>query len=233
MQSLCVVTAAWFGLVVATASVEREQEIKFSECPAAVRKGLEAEAKGAKIETVSREKDDGDETVYWADITIGGRAYEIGVLEDGTLTEMNLAIDDEDLAFDRAPAAVQATFRNEAFGEKVEMLGRDMKYGVPIYEAVVEHKGKKYELVVAEDGTLVEKVLVIDDEEVELAQCPAAVQAAFHQSAKGGKIGDITRTTGIGLLTYEAEVAIKGKIYLVEVSESGLLISKSLEAAEE
>ena len=72
-----------------------------------------------------------------------------------------------------------------------------MKYGTPIYETVVEHKGKAYEIVVAEDGTLVEKVLVIDDEEVELAMCPAVVQIAFREHAPGGKIGDITRSTGI------------------------------------
>ena len=157
-----------------------------------------AEAKGAKIETVTKEKDEDDETVYWADVAVGGRTYAIGVLEDGTLTEMNLAVDDEELPFDRCPAAVQATFRSEAFGEKVETVGKDMKYGVTIYETVVEHKGKSYEIVVAEDGTLVEKVLVIDDEEVELAKCPAAVQVALREHAKGGKIGDITRSTGIG-----------------------------------
>ena len=31
---------------------------------------------------------------------------------------MNLAVDDEELPLDRCPAAVQATFRSEAFGEK-------------------------------------------------------------------------------------------------------------------
>ena len=129
---------------------------------------------------------------------IGGKTYAIGVLEDGTLTEMNLAVDDDELPFERCPAAVQATFRREAFGEKVDAVGKDMKYGVMIYETVVEHKGKSYEIVVAEDGTLVEKVLVIEDEEVELAKCPAAVQAALRQHAKGGTIGDITRSTGIG-----------------------------------
>jgi hypothetical protein len=86
--------------------------------------------------------------------------------------------------------------------------------------------------VVAEDGTLVEKVLVIDDEEVELAMCPAVVQTAFREHAQGGVIGTITRSTGIGRHTYEAEVELKGKVYLIEVSETGLLISKSLEAAE-
>ncbi len=225
-----VVTAALLSLVFETAPANDEQEQKFSDCPPAVQKTFVAEAKGVKIETVTREKGEDEETVYWADVVIGGRNYEIGVLEDGTLTEMNLAVDDEEIPFERCPAAVQATFRSEAFGAKVESVGKDMKYGVTIYETVVDHKGKSYEIVVAEDGTLVEKVLVIDDEEVELSMCPAAVQIAFREHAKGGKIGEITRSTGIGRHTFEAEVELKDKVYLIEVSEGGHLISKSLEA---
>jgi hypothetical protein len=144
---------------------------------------------------------------------------------------MNLAVDDEEVPLDKCPAVVQATLKSEAFGAKIESVGKDMKYGVIIYEAVVDHKGKSYEIVVAEDGTLVEKVLVIEDEEVELAMCPAPVQIAFREHAKGGTLGEITRSTGIGRHTFEAEVEIKGKIYLIEVSEGGHLISKSLEAA--
>ena len=105
-----------------------------------------------------------------------------------------------------------------------------MKYGVTIYHTVVGHKGKSYEIVVAENGTLVEKVLVIDDEDVKLSDCPTVVRAALHEHARGGEIGDITRSTGIGQHTFEAEVKIKDKVYLIEVAESGLLISKSLEA---
>jgi hypothetical protein len=233
MQPLMVVTAALLGLVFGTASADDEQEVKFSDCPAAVRKTFAAEAKGAKIETVTKEKDEDDQTVYWADADVGGKTYAIGVLEDGTLTEMNLAVDDDELLFDGCPAAVRATFRSEAFGEKIGSVGKEMKYGVKVYETVVGHQGKSYEIVVAEDGTLVEKVLVIDDEEVELSKCPSAVKATLHEHAKGGTIGDITRSTGIGQHTFEAELKIKAKVYLIEVAESGFLISKSLEAGEE
>ncbi len=205
-------------------------EIKFSDCPAAVRKSLDAEAKGAKIETVTAEKNVDDETVYWAEVAIGGKAYSVGVLEDGTLSELSLAFDDEDLALEHCPAAVQATFRTEAYGEKVDSVSRDMKFGLTIYQTVILHKGKSYEIVVAEDGTLVEKVLVIDDEEIKLSDCPAAVRTVLHEYAQGGEIGGITRFTGIGQHTFEAEVKMKEKVYLIEVGESGLLISKSLEA---
>ena len=233
MKWLWVLTVGVLGLVFGLDSVGDEQEIKFSDCPAAVRKTFESESKGSRIKTVMKETDDDNETVYWADVTIKGKEYAIGVLEDGTLTEMNLALDEEELPFDRCPAAVQATFRHEAFGQKVTEVGKDIKFGVTIYETVVPYRGKSYEIVVAEDGTLVEKVLVIQDEEVELAKCPAAVQATLRAHAEGGTIGEITRATGIGRPTFEAEIQIKFKVYLLEVAESGLLISKSLEAGED
>ena len=233
MQSSWVVTAALLALALGRTSARDGQEIKLTDCPPAVQRTFHAEAKGAKIETVTREKEEDEETIYWADVTLGGRAYEVGVLEDGTLSEMNLSIDDEEVPFDRCPAAVRATFQAEGFGVKVATVAKDRKYGVTIFEAVVDHKGKGYQIAIAEDGTLVEKVLVIDDEEVELTACPAVVQAALREHAKGGTIRDITRSTGIGKPTYEAEVEIKDKVYLIEVAEDGHLISKSLEAGEE
>ncbi len=233
MQSLWVVTAGSLGLVFGLASIGDEPEIKFSDCPVAVRKTFEIEGKGAKIKTVMKETDEDNETIYWADVTVKGKMYAVGVLEDGTLTEMNLALDGEELPFDRCPPAVQATFRHEAFGQKVSEVGKDIKYGVAIFETVIVHRGKSYEIVVAEDGTLVEKVLIIQDEEVELAKCPAAVQATLRAHSEGGTIGEITRASGIGRPTFEAEIKIKTRVYLVEIAESGLLISKSLEAGED
>jgi hypothetical protein len=233
MQALLVVTSVSLLLVCVTASSGDEQEVKFADCPAAVQKTLTAEAKGAKIESLTKERDEDNQTVYWADVALGGKTYAIGVLEDGTLTEMNLAVDDDELAFEDCPAAVRTALRAEAFGEKVGSVGKEMKYGVLIYETAVSHGGKSYQIVVAEDGTLVEKVLVIDDEEVDLSKCPPAVKAALHEHARGGTIGDITRSSGIGQQTFEAELKIKGTVYLVEIAESGSLISKSLEAAPE
>jgi hypothetical protein len=232
MQRACQVAAVFSGLLFGMASAD-DQEIKFSECPKAVQKTFQSEAKGAKIETVTREQEGDGEALYWAEVELGGKAYEIGVLDDGTLTEMNLAVSDEKIPLERCPAAVQETLRSEALGEKVNEVGRDVKYGVSIYQTVVSHKGKSYAVVVAEDGTLVEKVLVINDEEVKLSDCPAAVRTSLHEHANGGEIGDITRSSGINRPTFEAEVKIKDKIYLIEVDDAGLLVSKSLEAGED
>lgn len=230
MQQILMFSMALLAL---PAARDDEQEIKFSECPAAVRKTLLAESKQAKIDSITREKGEDEQTVYWAEVKIDDRLYAIGVLEDGSLSEMNLAVDEEDLALSDCPAPVQAAFRAESFGEKVNTVGKDMKYGVTIFETVIDHKGKSYEIVVAADGTLVEKVLIINDEEIKLADCPEAVRKCLREHAKDGSIGNVTRSTGISGHTYEGEVKIKDSIYLIEVSESGHLISKSLEAAEE
>ena len=87
--------------------------------------------------------------------------------------------------------------------------------------------------MVAEDGTLVEKVLVIDDEDIKLSDCPAAVRTALHEHAKGARSAMSPAPPGLAQHTFEAEVKIKDKVYLIEVAESGLLISKSLEAVKD
>jgi hypothetical protein len=233
MHRLVIATAAAHCLIVGMVLAGDEQQIRFADCPAIVRNTIQAEAKSAKVETVTREKGEDDGTIFWADVTVRGKAYVIGVLEDGTLTEMSLAVGDEEVPLDRCPRAVQAAFRSEAMGEAITSVGKDLKYGIIVYQAAIHHRGRSYEIVVAEDGTLVEKVLVIDDEEVELADCPTAVQAALREHAKGGTIGEITRSVGISGATFEAELEIKSKVYLVEIAQNGTLIAKTLEAGEE
>jgi glucose/arabinose dehydrogenase len=229
---------ACFGLAVAlTAGAaapeeQDEQSIKFSEAPAAVQKTLHDETKGAKIETVNKVVTDG-ETAYWTSLVLGGRTYELEVTEKGQLVEMTLAVDEADVQFSDLPAAVQKTFQSETRDAKLEVVHKDLKYGVPIFEAVAPLGGKDYEVVVAEDGTLVEKMLLIEDDEVELADCPAHVQKMFKDEARGGEVKAITRSSGIHKRVYEGEITIHGLSYFLEVAESGMLISKTLEQSEE
>jgi hypothetical protein len=234
MPPLWVMIATLSGFVCGFALTDDDDdELKFADCPVAVRKTFQAESKGTKIDTVTKEKNDDDQMVYWADVAISGKTYSVGVLEDGTLSEMSLSVDDEELELDGCPGPVQDTFRGEAYGEKIESIGRDRKYGVMIYQTIVAHKGKSYTIIVAEDGTLVEKVLVINEEDIKISDCPAAVRTALHDHAQGGEIGNITRSTGIGQNTFEAEIKLKARVYLVEVAENGALISKSLEAVKD
>src|SRR5438132_9432578 len=87
-------------------------KIKFTECPAPVQKTLHDESKGAKIESVTKETENGA-TTYWASVVIGERSYEIGVDDKGTLTEMSLEVNDDELPLAKCPAAVQKALQKE------------------------------------------------------------------------------------------------------------------------
>ena len=126
MQLSLFVTVALVGLAFGGSPSGDEPKIKLADCPEAVRKTLQAEAPGSKIETVTKEKNEDDETLYWAEAVIGGKAYEVGVLEDGTLSEMNLGMDEEEIPFDKVPAAVQETFKVEGYGVKIATVTQNL-----------------------------------------------------------------------------------------------------------
>ena len=206
---------------------DEDQRIKLDDCPPAVKKTLELEAKGAKIENVNKVTED-DETTYWTSVAIGGKRYHLGVDDEGTLKEMGLEIAEPELAFKNCPAAVQATLHRESNNARFDVVAKNLKYGTTIYEAEVSIEGKEYSLVVSEKGTLIEKMLIIAEDEVELSHCPTPVQHALHELSRGGKVVSITRSTGIAGHVYEADLEINKKTYLVEITEGGGLIAKSL-----
>ncbi len=209
-----------------------DTEIKLTACPVPVQKTIQAESKGARIDKVSKETEDG-KTTFWAVFISSTKHYEMAVAEDGTLQEISMEADADEVPFNECPAAVQKALHFEAKGTKIETVGKDVKYGGTIYAAIVAIGNREYEIVVAHDGMLIEKSLIIDEDEIELDKCPAAVQKAFKDQAHDGKIGSITRSTGIDGHVYETEIEIQDKVYVVEVNEGGILISKLLDDAGE
>jgi ABC-type glycerol-3-phosphate transport system substrate-binding protein len=74
---------------------EQEVTVKWADVPEAVRKTFEKEAPGVKIEQVEKETEDG-KTTYEAEVSIGGKDYEIEVAAEGKLVEKEEADDDDD-----------------------------------------------------------------------------------------------------------------------------------------
>lgn len=222
--ALCLGMMVIVGLV---ALADDPSPIKLADCPAAVKKTFEHEAKGSALENLEKFTEDGVNS-YEASTKLNGRLYRMRVDAQGLLIEIGLLVGEDEVKFSATPAAVQATFHKEAKDAKFETVVKDLKYGVPIFEAVVPLGGKDYSIVVAENGTLVEKMLVVAEDEIELSHCPAAVQHALKEHAAGGKIGPINRATGIGGHVFEADLEIKGRKYYIELTEGGGLISKAL-----
>jgi len=68
--------------------------VRVGECPAAVQKTLQAEAKGAEIDIVSKEAEDG-KAVFTTEVKLAGKGYEIQVAEDGRLIYKVLSAEPE------------------------------------------------------------------------------------------------------------------------------------------
>jgi hypothetical protein len=65
----------------------------------------------------------------------------------------------DDVSVDQLPPPVRATVERETQGGRITELERDQEQGQTIYEVEFSLDGKKYELDVAADGTLLERRL--------------------------------------------------------------------------
>lgn len=75
--------------------------VTLEQLPPAVRKTIEKEAGGNKIEEIEKETENG-KTVYEAEVTIDGKEWEIEVAEDGKLiSKAEDKEDDDDAADDK------------------------------------------------------------------------------------------------------------------------------------
>lgn len=73
-----------------------EVEVKLADVPAAVRKTLQEQAKGATIDTVEKQIGKDGKTTYEADVVIGGKEHEVKVAEDGKLISNEPEDEDDD-----------------------------------------------------------------------------------------------------------------------------------------
>ena len=88
--------------VLAEEKEEKEADstvVTLKQLPPAVRKTIEKEAAGNKIEEIEKETEDG-KTVYEAEVTIDGKEWEIEVAEDGKLVSKAEDKEDDDDAED-------------------------------------------------------------------------------------------------------------------------------------
>lgn len=147
-----------------------EVVLKFSDCPEAVRKTLTREARGAKIETVDLEAEDGT-VLFEADVVIDGKNYEILVAANGTLVAKKLDEEDEadevEVKLADCPEAVRKTLTREADGAKIDKVDKFSKEGRWLFETDVKIDGKNYEIIVTEQGLLLSKRVDEEDEEDE------------------------------------------------------------------
>lgn len=131
--------------------------------------------------------------------------------------------------FSSAPAPVQKTFKEEAKGGKIELLGKGANEKGTFYKALLLFGTNNYEVAVGENGMILEKILQMTNSEIAVEDCPEAVMKTLKEEAKGAKIEGIEQIAEGKRLHYVVDVVIQKSKYQIIVMEDGTLISKVMD----
>jgi hypothetical protein len=138
--------------------------------------------------------------------------------------------DETRLKLSECPMAVQQTFVAEAKGARLESVVKATEDQATVYGARVSIAGKRYEITVDADGTLIDKTLdeEVVESEVAFANAPAEVQKTLREEAEGAAIDTLNKTAHGDKSYYEAAATIGGKDYWLMVDGRGRLLEKRL-----
>ena len=118
------------------------------------------------------------------------------------------------------PPAVQATVKEQSKGATIRGLAKEKEKGKTLYELELKVDGHNRDMMIDESG----KIVSIE-EQVELKDLPAAVQATILKQTGKGKIIIIESLTETGtLIGYEAAIKTGGKSREVKISPDGKLM---------
>jgi hypothetical protein len=115
------------------------------------------------------------------------------------------------------PPAVQRTADAQSQGATVRGYASEMERGKLEYEVALTVNGRSRDVSIAPDGSLLEI-----EEEVALAELPAAVRVGLEAKAAPGTITKVESITKHGtLVAYEAQVRSGGKHSEIQVGPDG------------
>lgn len=133
---------------------KKEEKVSADKLPKAVADAIKARFPAGEITGAEKETEDG-KVVYDIELKEKGRKYEMDILEDGTILEI-----EKEIAAKDVPAAitkaVEGKYPKAKVVEVMEVNKVKGKDETPIhYEVTIEADGKKSELIVSLDGTSV------------------------------------------------------------------------------
>ena len=131
-----------------------------------------------------------------------------------------LADGEKKIQMKNLPPAVQATVKEQSKGATIRGFAKEKENGKTVYELELKVDGHNKDMIIDASG----KVFLIE-EQVELNNLPAAVQAAIVKQVGKGRIVIIESLTENGTLTgYEAAIKTGSKSREIKISPDGKLI---------
>lgn len=142
-----VLAAAAMGFA-APLLAQEENEMSMEEVPQAVMEAAQAEAERAGAELTAAAMDD---DAYELSGTLeNGMGFEVDVLEDGTVDEI-----EEEIEMSEVPEAVTATLEENLSGFEPSYIERSTREGGAqiVYEFEGTHEGTEIDVEINEDGS--------------------------------------------------------------------------------
>jgi hypothetical protein len=135
------------SLVLVGSALAQERKIKRSDLPAAVKKTVVVQSKGATIRGFSEEKENG-QTTYEAEMLVNGHSKDVQMDANGAVIEIEEQVD-----LQAVSAEVRAGLQAKAGKGKITKVESITKKDKLVaYEAKVVTDGKKSEVQVGPDG---------------------------------------------------------------------------------
>ena len=134
------------GVIGAVAS---EKAVKLKDLPLPVQRAIQEQTKGAQVKGFAKEVENG-KTFYEAETSVNGHSRDLLFDGAGALVEI-----EEETKLDSIPAPAKAAIEKVAAGGKIAKVEILTKGQTVTYEAAITKGGKKSEIVVAADGSIV------------------------------------------------------------------------------
>jgi hypothetical protein len=138
-------------LSLAPLALAQETKVKMKDLPAAVQKAVQEQTRTAKLRGLSKEVENG-KTLYEAETTVNGKSRDILIDADGKVVEV-----EEATTLSAIPEPARKAFQQEAGAGKILTVETVTKGSVVSYEAVIQKGGKKAEIKVRGDGSIIKK----------------------------------------------------------------------------
>lgn len=126
-----------------------ETKVKLENLPPAVQKTVQTETVHATLIGLTKEVEHG-KLNYEIETKVNGRSRDVSVDANGTILSV-----EEEVSLDSVPAVVKAVIEKKAAQGKISKVEKVAEKGKVTYEATISVMGKKSEIQIAEDGTLI------------------------------------------------------------------------------
>jgi hypothetical protein len=123
---------------------------------------------------------------------------------------------DEEADLNDLPAAVQKTAHQEIGPSKVEEVEDTFEEGQHATEVEYRENGKKMAVVIASDGTLIQKELRMSP-----SDAPAAIRTAVNAQFPGATISHIKEVERKDAKFFDVSVKVGGKSHRFTLDEAG------------